>query len=79
MSVEKIFNYGQNREKPLAQFHIFVEVFLPSFSSLSLNHQRKVVACYKQTYVHEVLVNRLFKLARKNVVTLVELTVPPLP
>ena len=40
---------------------------LRSFSSLSLNHSRRVGVNYKFKYVHEVLVNFLFKLARKKV------------
>ena len=49
---------------------------LGSFSSLPLNHSRRVVVSYKQKYVHEVLVNCLFKLAQEKV-RLGELTVPP--
>ena len=48
--------------------------FLRSFSSLPLNHSRKVVVIYKRKYVHEVLVNCLFKLAQEKV-WLDELTV----
>ena len=40
--------------------------FLRSFSSVPLNHSRRVVVSYKRKYVHEVLVTRLFKLARKK-------------
>ena len=47
-----------------------------SFSSLPLNHSRRVVVSYKRKYVHEVLVNCLFKLAQEKV-WLGELTVPP--
>ena len=50
--------------------------FLWSFSSLPLNHLRRVVVSYKRKYVHEVLVNCLFKLAQEKV-WLGELTVPP--
>ena len=50
--------------------------FLQSFSSLLLNHSRWVVVSYKPKYVHEVVVNRLFKLAQEKV-WLGELTVPP--
>ena len=32
-----------------------------------LNHLRRVVVSYKRKYVHELLVNRLFKPAQKNV------------
>ena len=41
-----------------------MKYFLWSFSSLPLNHSRRVVVSYKQKYVHEV--NRLFKLAKEN-------------
>ena len=47
-----------------------------SFSSLPLNHSRRVVVSYKRKYVHKVLVNCLFKLAQEKV-WLGELTVPP--
>ena len=50
--------------------------FLPSFSSPPLNHSRRVVVSYKRKYVHEVLVNCLFKHAQEKV-WLGELTVPP--
>ena len=49
--------------------------FLRSFSSLPLNHSRRIVVSYKRKYVHEVLVNCLFKLAQEKV-WLGELTVP---
>ena len=35
---------------------------LQPFSSLSLNHSRKVVVNYKLKYVHEVLVNCLVRM-----------------
>ena len=41
--------------------------FLRSFSSLSLNHPRRVVVSYKRKYVHKVLANHLFKLAQEKV------------
>ena len=50
--------------------------FLQSFSSLPLNHSKKVNVSYKGKYVHEALVNRLFKLAQEKV-WLGELTIPP--
>ena len=55
-----------------AQSHTFVEIdheiiFLRSFSSLPLNHSRRVVVSYKRKYMHEVLVNCLFKLAQEKV------------
>ena len=40
---------------------------LRSFSSLPLNHSRRVVVSYKRKYVHEVLVNCLFKLVQEKV------------
>ena len=52
--------------------------FLRSFSSLPLNHSRRVVVNYKRKYVQEVLVNCLFKLAQEKV-WLGELIVPPCP
>ena len=44
-------------------------------TSLPLNHSRRVVVSYKRKYVHEVLVNCLFKLVQEKV-WLGELTVP---
>ena len=41
--------------------------FLLSFSSLPLNHSRRVVVSYKRKYVHEILVNCMFKLAQEKV------------
>ena len=41
--------------------------FLRSFSSLLLNYSRRVAVSYKRKYVHEVLVNCLFKLAQEKV------------
>ena len=57
--------------------HTFVEIdheiFLRSFSSLRLNHSRRIVVSYKRKYVHEVLVDCLFKLAQeKSVVRLTD-------
>ena len=37
-----------------------------NFSSLPQNHLRSVVVSYKRKYVHEVLVNCLFKLAQEK-------------
>ena len=50
--------------------------FGKGFSSLPLIHSRRVVVSYKRKYVHELLVNRLFKPAQEKV-WLSELTVPP--
>ena len=59
--------------------HTFVEIDHEIISTaillLPLNHSRRVVVSYKRKYVHEVLVNRLFKLAQEKV-WLGELTVP---
>ena len=44
-----------------------MKYFLLSFSSLPPNHSRRVVVSYKQKYVHEVLVNGLFKVAQEKV------------
>ena len=63
-----------------AQSDTFVEInheiISRSLSSLPLSHSRRTVVRYKRKYVHEVLVNRLFKLAHEKV-WLCELTVPP--
>ena len=55
-----------------ARSHTFVEIDheIQSFSSLPLNHSRRVVVSFKRKYVHEVLVNCLFKLAQEKVVTI---------
>ena len=59
-----------------AQPHTFMEidyeinftVILLSSAESFKNHSRRIVVRYKQKYVHEVLVNCLFKLAQlKNV------------
>ena len=49
--------------------------FLRSFSSLLLNHSRRVVVSYKLKHVHGLLVNRLFELAQEKV-WLGELAIP---
>ena len=51
-----------------------MKLFLRSFSSLPLIYSRRVVVSYKREYVHELLVNRLFKPAQEKV-WLGELTV----
>ena len=48
-----------------------MKYFLLSFSSLLLNHSRMFVVSYKRKYVHEVLVNHLFKLAQEKMCGLV--------
>ena len=59
--------------------HTFVEIDHEMIStinsSLPLIHSRRVVVSYKRKYVHELLVNRLFKPAQEKV-WLGELTVP---
>ena len=59
--------------------HTFVEIDHEMISTvmllLPLIHSRRVVVSYKRKYVHEILVNRLFKPAQENV-WLGELTVP---
>ena len=45
-----------------------MKYFLQSFASLLLNHSRRGVVSYKRKYVHEVLVNHLFKLAEEKCV-----------
>ena len=62
-----------------ARSHTFVEIDHEIISTvilpLPLNYYRRVVVSYKRKYVHEVLVNCLFKLAQEKV-WLGELTVP---
>ena len=59
--------------------HTFMEIDHEMISTvillLPLIHSRRVVVSYKQKYVHELLVNRLFKPAQEKV-WLGELTVP---
>ena len=50
-----------------ARSHSFKEidhVIISTSFSLPLNHSRRVVVSYERKYVHEVLVNCLFKLAQ---------------
>ena len=44
-----------------------MKIFLRSFSSILLIYSRRVVVSYKRKYVHELLVNRLFKPAQEKV------------
>ena len=59
--------------------HTFVEIDHEMISTvillLPLIHSRRVVVSYKRKYVHELLVNRLFKPAQEKV-WLGELTIP---
>ena len=63
----------------LALSHTFLEIdneiIFTAFSSLPLIRSRRVGVSYKRKYVHELLVNHLFKPAQENV-WLGELTVP---
>ena len=71
---------SRGREFGPARSHTFVEIDHEIISTvillLPLNHSRRVVVSYKRKYVHEVLVNCLFKLAQEKV-WLGELTVSP--
>ena len=62
--------------------HTFLEIDHEMISTvilpLPLIHSRRVVVSYKRKYVHELLVNRLFKPAQEKV-WLGELTVPQWP
>ena len=62
-----------------ARSHTFMEIDHEIISTvillLPLIYSRRVVVSYKRKYVHELLVNRLFKPAQEKV-WLVELTVP---
>ena len=53
---------------PILSRRLMIKQFIRSFSSLPLNHSRRVVISNKRLYVHEVLVSRFFKLAQKKVV-----------
>ena len=61
-----------------ARSHTFVEIDHEIISTVILLLSRRVVVSYKRKYVHEVLVNCLFKLAQEKV-WLDELTVPQWP
>ena len=53
-----------------ARSHTFVEIDHEIISTVILlpsAHSRRVVVSYKRKYVHEVLVNCLFKLAQEKV------------
>ena len=45
---------------PILLWILIMKYFLRSFSSLLLNHSRRVVVSFKRKSVHQVLVNRLF-------------------
>ena len=47
--------------------HTLVEIDHEIISTVILHHSRRVVVSYKRKYVHEVLVNCLFKLAQEKV------------
>ena len=68
----------RSRPGPIFSWRLIMKLFLRSFSSLLLIHSRRVVVSYKRKYVHELLVNRLFKPAQEKV-WLGELTVPQWP
>ena len=61
---------SRGREFGPARSHTFVEIDHEIISTvillLPLNHSRRVVVSYKRKYVHEVLVNCLFKLAQEK-------------
>ena len=68
----------RSRSGPILSWRLIMKWFLRSFSSLPLIHSRRVVVSYKRKYLHELLVNRLFKPAQEKV-WLGELTVPQWP
>ena len=51
---------------PILSWRLIMKWFLRSYSSLPLIHSRRVVVSYKRKYVHELLVNRLFKPAQEK-------------
>ena len=68
----------RSQSGPILSWSLIMKWFLRSFSSLPLIHSRRVVVSYKRKYVHELLVNRLFKPAQEKV-WLGELTFPQWP
>ena len=56
----------QSQPGPIMSWRLIMKYFLRPFSSLPLIHSRSVVVSYKRKYVHEVLVNLLFKLAQEK-------------
>ena len=56
----------RSRSGPILSWRLIMKWFLRSFSSLPLIHSRRVVVSYKRKYVHELLVNRLFKPAQEK-------------
>ena len=52
--------------RSILSWRLIMKSFLCSFSYLPLNPSRRVVVSYKRKYVHEVLVNCLFKLAQEK-------------
>ena len=73
---------GKFRPVTPVRSHTFMEIDHEMISTvillLPLIHSRRVVVSYKRKYVHELLVNRLFKPAQEKV-WLGELTVPQWP
>ena len=58
----------RSRPGPILSWRLIIKL-VRSFSSLPLNHSRRVVVSYKRNYLHdlhEVLANCLFKLAQEN-------------
>ena len=56
-----------------ARSHTFVEIYRERISTVillpsaeSFNHSRRVFVSYKRKYVHEVMVNCLFKVAQEK-------------
>ena len=60
----------------LARSHTFVEIDHEIISTVIVRPTRRVVVSYKRKYVHELLVNGLFKPAQEKVL-LGKLTIPP--
>ena len=56
----------RSRSGPILSWRLIMKWFLRSFFFLPLIHSRRVVVSYKRKYVHELLVNRLFKPAQEK-------------
>ena len=64
-----------NKIKLTSRLGRLLALSLEILSTVTLIYSRRVVVSYKRKYVHELLVNRLFKPAQEKV-WLGELTVP---
>ena len=60
---------SRSQPGPILSWRLIMKYFLRSFSSLPLNHSRRIIVSYKRKYVHKYVywpVNCLFKLAQEK-------------